>query len=233
MSDPLTVPARDCIEAQNGLNDIFPGDPYPVGDQLKRGLDALRAKASRGKITSADVFNLTDPLMDILSRCEVQPVATPAPSQDAAVVATPEPFIVGNRYRTVGGDLVRLVEVHRAGTMYETMTDEEGVHRYTSRDFGRGTGTDHHKPDPRNIIPLYTRPAEAQVVAEGWKPTELHIVFKDEGGPSNLRFIEVETIDGRSVRAGTWLKRDGYDILALSVHLSDVALAASPATGGA
>jgi len=78
-----------------------------------------------------------------------------------------------------------------------------------------------------------TRPAEAQAVAEGWKPTELHIVFKDEGGPSNLRFIEVETIDGRSVRAGTWLKRDGYDILALSVHPSDVALAASPATGGA
>ena len=85
MNDPLTVPARDGIEAQNGLNDIFPGDPYPVSDQLKRGLDALRAKVSRGKITSAEVFNLTDPLMDILSRCKAQPVAAPAPSQDAAV----------------------------------------------------------------------------------------------------------------------------------------------------
>ena len=81
MNDPLTVPARDGIEAQNGLNDIFPGDPYPVRDQLKRGLDALRAKASRGKITSAEVFNLTDPLMDILSRCEAQPEAQAVPER--------------------------------------------------------------------------------------------------------------------------------------------------------
>lgn len=37
-------------------------------DQLKRGLDALRARASRGGITAAEVFSLTDPLMDILAR---------------------------------------------------------------------------------------------------------------------------------------------------------------------
>jgi len=86
MNDPLTVPAREGIEAQNGLNDIFPGDPYPVRDQLKRGLDALRAQASgRGRISSLEIFALTDPLMDILSRCETQPATRPAPSQDAAV----------------------------------------------------------------------------------------------------------------------------------------------------
>ena len=79
-----------------------------------------------------------------------------------------------------------------------------------------------------------SRPAEAQAVPEGWKPIELHIVFKDEGGLSNLVFVEIETIDGRSVRAGTWLRRGDYDILALSVHPSDLSIiAASPATGGA
>ena len=83
MSDPLIVPAREGIEAQRGLNDIFPGDPYPVSDQLKRGLDALRAQASgRGRISSLEIFALTDPLMDILSRCQAQPVATPAPHGD-------------------------------------------------------------------------------------------------------------------------------------------------------
>lgn len=78
MCDQLTVPARDGIEAQRGHNDIFPGDPYPVRDQLKRGLDALRARASRGRITSAEVFSLTDPLMDILARCEAGRPTPPA-----------------------------------------------------------------------------------------------------------------------------------------------------------
>lgn len=67
--------------------------------------------------------------------------------------------------------------------------------------------------------------------AVGWRPIELHIVFKDEGGPGNLRFVEVETIDRRSVRAGTWMKRDdGYDVLALSVHPSD--LPSAPVSDG-
>jgi len=52
---------------------------------------------------------------------------------------------------------------------------------------------------------------------------ELHIVFQDDGGPANLRFVEVETIDGKSVRAGTWMKRNDYDVLTLSVHRSDIA----------
>jgi len=66
-------------------------------------------------------------------------------------------------------------------------------------------------------------PASPAPTEEGRQPIELHIVFKDEGGPANLRFIEVETPDGKSVRAGTWLKReDGYAVLAMSVHPSDV-----------
>nr|WMC99294.1 hypothetical protein RAR13_11615 [Aminobacter aminovorans] len=52
---------------------------------------------------------------------------------------------------------------------------------------------------------------------------ELHIVFQDDDGAANLRFVEVETLDRKSVCAGTWLKRDdGYDVLALSVHPSDI-----------
>lgn len=51
---------------------------------------------------------------------------------------------------------------------------------------------------------------------------ELNLVFKDEGGPSNLRFVEIETPDGKSVSAGTWTKQGDYDILKLSVHPSDI-----------
>lgn len=86
MNDPLTIPARDGIEAQRGLNDIFPGDPYPVRDQLKRGLDEIRAKASRGKITSTDVFTLTDPLMDILARCEAPSAQRPFALDDLSAL---------------------------------------------------------------------------------------------------------------------------------------------------
>lgn len=64
----ITVPARDGFEAQRGINDIPPGDPYPISDDLKRGIDNLRAKASRGGVTSAEVFAITDPLMDLLVR---------------------------------------------------------------------------------------------------------------------------------------------------------------------
>ena len=71
--------------------------------------------------------------------------------------------------------------------------------------------------------------------AQGWRTPgefqELHIIFQDDGGPANLRFVEVETPDGKSVRAGTWLKRDGYDVLALTVHKSD--LPAAPSEGHA
>lgn len=52
---------------------------------------------------------------------------------------------------------------------------------------------------------------------------EIHIVFQDDGGAANLRFVEVETLDRKSVSVGTWMKRDdGYDVLALSVHPSDI-----------
>ena len=102
----------------------------------------------------------------------------------------------------------------------------------TGRFESGGVGS-HHCPGCLAKIAAISQ-IEAQAVPEGWKPIELHIVFKDEGGRSNLVFVEIETIDGRSVRAGTWLRRGDYDILALSVHPSDLSIiAASPATGGA
>jgi len=87
------------------------------------------------------------------------------------------PFIVGNAYQAKAGELVRFVSVHNEGTRDETMADEDGVHRYTRRDFGRVTGTAHDYSDPRNTPPLYTRPAERARVPEGWalvpiKPTQ-------------------------------------------------------------
>lgn len=67
--------------------------------------------------------------------------------------ANPGPYRVGRSYKTQGGQTVRFVGVANAGTVYETMFDEHGVHRYTTRDFGRVTGTAHDYSDPRNVPP--------------------------------------------------------------------------------
>ncbi|PLP60694.1 hypothetical protein CYK37_06125 [Mesorhizobium loti] len=61
-------------------------------------------------------------------------------------------------YRTVSGDFVKLVAIANKGTWYETMADDEGVHRYTRHDFGKVTGTDHKNPDRRYILPFYASP---------------------------------------------------------------------------
>lgn len=39
-----------------------------IHQELKSGLDKLRAEASRGSVSSSRVFSLTDPLMDLLAR---------------------------------------------------------------------------------------------------------------------------------------------------------------------
>jgi hypothetical protein len=65
------------------------------------------------------------------------------------------PFVLGNQYQQLDGTWVRFVEVHNAGTEYETMVDENGVNRYTSRDFGRCTGTAHDYSCPQNTPPMY------------------------------------------------------------------------------
>jgi hypothetical protein len=67
-----------------------------------------------------------------------------------------EPYRVGNRYMTQGGEEVTLNQVANYGTSYESMCDDAGVHRYTRRDFGRVTGSAHDYSDQRNIPPLYT-----------------------------------------------------------------------------
>jgi hypothetical protein len=82
----------------------------------------------------------------------------------AGEVALPEPYRVGNEYRTQEGKWVRFVGVANEGTSYESMFDEDGVHRYTRRDFGRVTGTAHDYSDPRNTPPLY---GNARALAAG------------------------------------------------------------------
>lgn len=66
------------------------------------------------------------------------------------------PYELGKEYRTQEGETVRFVVIHNEGTSYETMEDENGVNRYTQRDFGRVTGTAHDYSDPRNTPPLFT-----------------------------------------------------------------------------
>jgi hypothetical protein len=82
-----------------------------------------------------------------------------------------EPYVVGNQYRMQGGGYVRFVGVTRPGSSYECMYDEDGVHRYTRRDFGRVTGTPHYT-DPRNTPPLYAAPVReisgSTAEADGW-----------------------------------------------------------------
>jgi hypothetical protein len=67
-----------------------------------------------------------------------------------------EPYRVGNRYMTQGGEEVTLNQVANYGTSYESMCDDAGVYRYTRRDFGRVTGSAHDYSDQRNIPPLFT-----------------------------------------------------------------------------
>jgi hypothetical protein len=69
-----TVPARDGDEAQRGLNDIFPGDPYPVSNVLQairqRSVQAIGAGISRRDWFATEVaYNeLRDALDDLIRR---------------------------------------------------------------------------------------------------------------------------------------------------------------------
>lgn len=76
-----TVPARDGTEAQRGLNDIFPGDPYPVAGVLQairqRPVQAIGAGLSRRDwhVTEAAYNELRDALDDLLNRLKVKETA--------------------------------------------------------------------------------------------------------------------------------------------------------------
>jgi hypothetical protein len=54
----------------------------------------------------------------------------------------PSPFRVGKSYTLMNGQTVIMVGVSNRGTDYECMCDQYGHYRYTTRDFGRSTGTD-------------------------------------------------------------------------------------------
>lgn len=99
------------------------------------------------------------------------------------------PFVVGNFYRTLGGAQVRFVRTHHEGMGHETMEDEAGIHRYTRRDFGRVTGTDHHPPDPRNVLPLFQLPPQA-----AQKAIERQLQL-------DLALVEIETLKQQLAQA--------------------------------
>lgn len=73
----LTVPAREG-EAQNGLNDTFLGDPYPVVTILKemrqRSVQAIHAGLSRRDwhATESAANELRDRMDDLIRRMEAR-----------------------------------------------------------------------------------------------------------------------------------------------------------------
>lgn len=54
-------------------------------DDLTRNLNALRAAASRGPVTSREIFQMTDGMMDLLSRAALAAAPQPAPGREALV----------------------------------------------------------------------------------------------------------------------------------------------------
>lgn len=51
---------------------------------------------------------------------------------------------------------------------------------------------------------------------------ELHVIFDGPPGPESGRFIECETPDGASVRAGHWIEKDnGMWALVMDVNLPE------------
>jgi hypothetical protein len=65
--------------------------------------------------------------------------------------------------------------------------------------------------------------------AEAALPTRLHIVFDGPPGPEGGRFVEVETADGRSQKAGEWHKRaDGYWELRIDALLAKLEARGEP-----
>lgn len=50
-------------------------------DDLTRNLNALRAAASRGPVTSREIFQMTDGMMDLLSRAALAAAPQPAPEE--------------------------------------------------------------------------------------------------------------------------------------------------------
>lgn len=61
------------------------------------------------------------------------------------ILGTKPVLELGKTYRTKGGEEVTMMVVHRQGSHYETMSDQNGHHRYSSRpgDVGRVTGSPH------------------------------------------------------------------------------------------
>lgn len=69
----VTIPARDGEEARRGLNDVFPGDPYPVASILlgirQRSVQAIGAGLSRRDwLATETAYNELRDAMDDLRR---------------------------------------------------------------------------------------------------------------------------------------------------------------------
>lgn len=132
----------------------------------------------------------------------------------------------------------RLTKLEGASTLYSGYPTEREAKAAAQADYeARVRSALHPAPTPVSAPVGVTRPqflstedgefnGNARGEGEAATPVgmvEIHVVFQDDVGAANLRFVEVETLDRKSVSVGTWMKRDdGYDVLALSVHPSDI-----------
>lgn len=139
----------------------------------------------------------------------------PAVGGTLVAKAEPVPFRVGNEYQTQAGEWVRFVGIANEGTDYETMFDEKGHHRYTRRDFGRGTGTAHDYSDPGNTPPLYlaapTESAAAPADQNAARLAFLHSVNKDSDG-YEYGVAKVKFSPSGQIESFLWALSDHSDI---------------------
>lgn len=61
-------------------------------------------------------------------------------------------FHVGLIYKTNDGRLVGITRIIHKGSNYECVKGNDGIWRYSSRDYGRVTGTNHDGSCPLNIM---------------------------------------------------------------------------------
>lgn len=126
-------------------------DKTPVGYMLRCAFKAMEANTlptAAGSVRTKHHINL----MVTMFKAYVKGVGV-----DVSRVYE-SPFKVGESYPTLAGDMVKFVSVHNEGTDYETMADENGVHRYTRRqcDYGRVTASAHDYSHQGNTPPFGT-----------------------------------------------------------------------------
>jgi len=128
---------------------------------IKEALEAAAAIARHGVKDGGFTDFRSEPVADAILA-----LIPDEPAETIPEVLEFQSYVLNRDYKTQAGETVRFVTIANAGTSYETMADEQGVHRYTRRDYGRCTGTAHDYSEPRNVPPVYRKPFQPIVYTE-------------------------------------------------------------------